>query len=73
MGYLQVHHGDRVPRVRKELFQHLRRLQLQAAGADAGVTAQVLRLVDLPLYEEPDPVLRSAGLSAVTRKNTRPP
>ncbi len=49
----QVHHGDLVAGAGQEFLQHVRRFQLEAAGADAGVAAEVLRLIDLPLHQKP--------------------
>ena len=51
---LQVHDCDLVSGMGKELTENIRRFQLEAAGADAGVAGEVLRLIDLPLHQQAD-------------------
>ena len=57
-GVRQVHDLGAVAGMGEELCEDITGFQLQAAGADAGVAGEVLRLVDRAVDEEVDPVLR---------------
>ena len=41
----------------QELVQHIPGFELEAAGTDTGVAAQVFCLVDLPFHQKADPVI----------------
>ena len=59
----QVYHRDRVAGMGEEHVQKVGGGHSQAAGVQAGMAAELRRLVGLPVHQQPDPMLRVIGQS----------